>query len=117
MESFSRRQGGGEEEAEFNSEHQRNRRLTQTCQNPFYRALQLAKRGFNLALIGSKRSHSVARECRSRFGVRTVVVVKDFGASFDSPDFFDDIEAVLARLDVALLVKWVFWAGRGVCVW
>jgi NAD(P)-dependent dehydrogenase (short-subunit alcohol dehydrogenase family) len=66
-------------------------------------ALQLADRGFNLVLIGSKRSHAVADIVRKK-AVECVVVVKDFGRAYED-HFFDDIQATLRPLDVAVLVN------------
>lgn len=66
-------------------------------------ALQLADRGFNIVLIGSKRSHGVASIIRSK-NVECDVIVKDFGKAFEE-HFFDDIRAHVARLDVAVLVN------------
>jgi NADP-dependent 3-hydroxy acid dehydrogenase YdfG len=66
-------------------------------------ALQLADRGFNLVLIGSKRSHAVADIVRKK-AVECVVVVKDFGRAYDD-HFFDDIQTTLRPLDVAVLVN------------
>lgn len=66
-------------------------------------ALQMADRGFNIVLIGSKRSHGVATLVRAK-NVDCEVIVKDFGRAFEE-HFFDDIEARLGKLDVAVLVN------------
>lgn len=66
-------------------------------------ALQLAERGFNLVLIGSVRCKKTAELAESK-GVRTLIIVKDFGKSFE-PAFFDDIKTALEPLDVAILVN------------
>ena len=66
-------------------------------------ALQLADRGFHLLLLGSVRCEATADLVRAK-GVECTVVVKDFGKAFE-PGFFDDIQAAVAPLDVAVLVN------------
>jgi 17beta-estradiol 17-dehydrogenase / very-long-chain 3-oxoacyl-CoA reductase len=68
-------------------------------------ALQFARRGFNLVLIGSSRVERVRAEIEA-MGLHTHVlcVVKDFRRSFE-PGFFDDIERVLRSVDLSVLVN------------
>lgn len=66
-------------------------------------ALQMADYGFNILLIGSKRSHGVATLVRTK-NVNCDVMEKDFGRAFEEC-FFDDIEARLRTLDVAVLIN------------
>jgi 17beta-estradiol 17-dehydrogenase / very-long-chain 3-oxoacyl-CoA reductase len=61
-------------------------------------ALELAERGFNLLLIGSKRSFDVRKEISERFpNVEVRVVLKDFCQAFED-GFFDTIEDALNLL-------------------
>ena len=66
-------------------------------------ALQFARRGFNILLIGSIRSENTAKMIRNE-GVLCAVVVKDFSQAFE-PNFFDDIATAIQPLDVALLIN------------
>lgn len=66
-------------------------------------AMQLARKGFDIVLIGSKRSHQVAEKIVS-MGQKCKVIVKDFGRAFED-SFFDDIEAQLRDMDIAMLIN------------
>lgn len=66
-------------------------------------AVQFARRGFNLVLIGSPRVHGVRAEIEGPM-TRVLCVVKDFRCSFE-PRFFDEIERVLRSVDLAVLVN------------
>lgn len=66
-------------------------------------ALQFARHGFGIVIIGSARSHITAKLVRAR-RVPCIVIVKDFGRAFED-DFFDDIGATLAPLDCAILIN------------
>ena len=66
-------------------------------------AVQFARRGFNLVLIGSPRVHSVRAAIEGPL-TRVLCVVKDFRRSFE-PRFFDEIERVLRSVDLAVLVN------------
>ena len=68
-------------------------------------AIQLAKRGFNIILIGRERIKEVEKIINNKYqGIKTVCVVKDFSLSFDD-DFFDDIQEVLDNRDVSILIN------------
>jgi len=72
-------------------------------------ALEFAKRGFNLLLIGSRRSYDVQRELEEAHGgrVEVRVVLKDFTHAFED-DFFDTIETAVHNLpkgQIAFLVN------------
>jgi NADP-dependent 3-hydroxy acid dehydrogenase YdfG len=61
-------------------------------------AFEFAARGFNLLLIGSKRSFDVQAEIEATFVGRSVqVVLKDFTRAWE-PDFFDEIEQAMGKL-------------------
>lgn len=68
-------------------------------------ALQCAARGFHLILVGSVRTHAVAKEIRAQHRALDVrVVERDFARSFE-PDFFKPIFAVADAVDLCLLVN------------
>ena len=70
-------------------------------------ALNLAKRGFNIFLIGSKRSENTIKEINDNYpNVNTELIVKDFRKSFEK-DFFDDIDEKINKLDgnISILVN------------
>lgn len=70
-------------------------------------AVQFARRGFNLVLIGSPRVHSVRAAIEAHLEAprtRVLCVVKDFRRSFE-PRFFDEIERVLRSVDLSVLVN------------
>jgi short-subunit dehydrogenase len=55
-------------------------------------ALEFAKRGFNILMIGSKRSVETEKEIKSLYpDVKTNIIIKDFRKAHES-NFFDDIE-------------------------
>jgi short-subunit dehydrogenase len=58
---------------------------------------EFAERGFNLLLIGSKRTPDVAREISQKYGIITKSVVVDFSKSFDDK-FFDPIEEKIKEI-------------------
>ena len=58
-------------------------------------ALEFAARGFNLLLVGSKRSFDVKIEVEAAFaGIEARVVLKDFVHAWEA-DFFDEVEEAL----------------------
>lgn len=67
-------------------------------------ALQLARMGFNLVLIGSRRSYAVANTIRAQTGQSVHVVEKDFSKAFE-PKFFDEIESVVQSVDCSILIN------------
>ena len=61
-------------------------------------AIQFAKRGFNLFLIGSQRTQNVINEINQLFpNIKIILVVKDFGKAFEK-DFFNEIKLHLYPL-------------------
>jgi 17beta-estradiol 17-dehydrogenase / very-long-chain 3-oxoacyl-CoA reductase len=61
-------------------------------------SLQWAARGFNIMIIGSKRSFDVAHEIERRFpGIQVRVEIKDFSNAFKD-GFFDSIERAFSEL-------------------
>lgn len=70
-------------------------------------ALNLAKRGFNIFLIGSKRSTNTINEIRLKYpNIKTVLIIKDFRESHKK-NFFKDIEQKIKKLDgnISILVN------------
>lgn len=62
-------------------------------------AIEWAKRGFNLLLIGSLRTHSVIEEIRQAFpSINVRFVAKNF-ADAHKDGFFDDIEEAIHSID------------------
>ena len=55
-------------------------------------ALEFAKRGFNIFMIGSKRTIDTENEIKKLYpNVQTKIILKDFRKAFES-NFFDDIQ-------------------------
>ncbi len=55
-------------------------------------ALEFAKRGFNILMIGSKRTIDTENEIKEKYPtIQTKIILKDFRKAFE-PDFFDDIQ-------------------------
>ena len=70
-------------------------------------AFAFAQRGFNLLLIGSKRTDETAAEIKREYPeIKIKVIHKDFRQAF-SDDFFEDIEEAFDELgdDLAILVN------------
>jgi short-subunit dehydrogenase len=70
-------------------------------------ALNFAKRGFNIFLIGSKRSKNTIKEINRKYpNIKTVFIEKDFRQSFKK-GFFDIIEEKIKKLDgnISILVN------------
>ena len=70
-------------------------------------ALEFAKRGFNILMIGSKRSYDTEKEIKNiNRDVKTKVIVKDFRKAFQD-DFFDDIKTELTTIgsNLAILIN------------
>ena len=67
-------------------------------------AIQFAKRGFNLLMIGSKRTDETEHIINTTFPtVKTKVIHKDFRQAFNT-DFFDDIQATFDSIGIDLAV-------------
>jgi short-subunit dehydrogenase len=70
-------------------------------------ALAFAERGFNLLLIGSKRTKETIEELKVAYPlIQTKVIYKDFRQAFQE-DFFKDIESAFITIgaDLAILVN------------
>lgn len=70
-------------------------------------ALEFAQRGFNIMMIGSKRSYDTEKEINSQSPlIKTKVIVKDFRKAFQD-DFFDDIitEFTAIGADLGVLIN------------
>lgn len=70
-------------------------------------ALNLVQRGFNIFLIGSKRSENTIKEINKKYPeIKTELIVKDFRKSFEKK-FFDNIEEKIKKLDgnISILVN------------
>lgn len=67
-------------------------------------AIQLARAGFHILLIGSVRSYDVAKFIKETYNQKVIVIQKDFSESFQ-PSFFDEIETVIRDLDCSILIN------------
>ncbi len=70
-------------------------------------ALSLAKRGFNICMIGSHNTDKTATEIATTYPtIKTKIIYKDFCCAFQD-DFFDDIIETINELDdkIGLLVN------------
>ena len=68
-------------------------------------ALQFAKRGFHILMIGSKRCTAVQKEITDLYGsrIQTRLIEKDFCRAFEK-NFFDDIEHEVKQLGTRISV-------------
>ena len=70
-------------------------------------ALQFAKKGFNILLIGSHRSKIVKSEINLKYpNIKVLCIIKNFCNSYND-DFFTDIENVIKKLNgqISILVN------------
>ena len=70
-------------------------------------ALEFAKRGFNILMIGSKRTINTVNEIKKNYPtVKTIIIFKDFRQAFEN-DFFNDITQVFNRLSgqISILIN------------
>jgi len=70
-------------------------------------AIEFASRGFNILMIGSKRTIETEKIIHSRYpNVKTLIIYKDFRKAFEN-DFFNDIHDTFNKLntDIAILVN------------
>jgi 17beta-estradiol 17-dehydrogenase / very-long-chain 3-oxoacyl-CoA reductase len=68
-------------------------------------AINFAKRGFNLLLIGSIRTENTIKEIKQLYPcVQTKFIEVDFGKAFED-DFFDQIEKTINSLNVSILIN------------
>jgi len=67
-------------------------------------ALEFAKRGFNILMIGSKRSHNTAKEIKELYPkVKTKIIEKDFRKAHED-NFFDDIKISFNELGTRISI-------------
>jgi short-subunit dehydrogenase len=66
-------------------------------------AIEFAKRGFNIILIGSKNIYNVNKIIREKYNVKTYCIIVDFSHAYEK-DFFDPIISVLNSLDGELSI-------------
>ena len=60
-------------------------------------ALEFAKRGFNILMIGSKRTIRTEKEIKEKYPmVETMIIYKDFRKAFEN-NFFDDISDAIQQ--------------------
>ena len=70
-------------------------------------ALNFAKRGFNIFLIGSERSNKTINEINKKYPkIKTILIIKDFKKIF-LKNFFNEIEEQIKKLDgnISILVN------------
>lgn len=68
-------------------------------------ALQLAKRGFNIILVGSERCYKIEKLIKQLYPeIETVVIIKNFCEAHKN-DFFNDIQKEVDKHDVSLLIN------------
>jgi 17beta-estradiol 17-dehydrogenase / very-long-chain 3-oxoacyl-CoA reductase len=68
-------------------------------------ALKLANKGFNILLVGSKRSIHVKNEINKNYpNVKVKCIYKNFCNAF-KPNFFNKIEKIVEDLDISILVN------------
>jgi len=70
-------------------------------------AIEFASRGFNILMIGSKRTIETEKIINSRYPtVETLIIYKDFRKAFEN-DFFDDIQMTFNNLNtkIAILIN------------
>lgn len=70
-------------------------------------AIEFASRGFNILMIGSKRTIETEKIINSRYPtVKTLIIYKDFRKAFEN-DFFDDIQMTFNNLNtkIAILIN------------
>ncbi len=66
-------------------------------------AIEFAKRGFNIILIGSKNIYNTEKIIRYKYNVKTYCIVVNFNDAYKK-DFFDPIISVLNKLDGELSI-------------
>lgn len=67
-------------------------------------ATEFAKRSFNLILIGSPRTQSVADMLIKHYDIQVIVIVKDFNKAFEQT-FFNDIEQTFSDKKISILIN------------
>ena len=70
-------------------------------------AIEFASRGFNILMIGSKRTIKTEKIIHSRYpNVKTIIIYKDFRKAFED-NFFNDIQDIFNKLNnkIAILVN------------
>ena len=67
-------------------------------------AIEFASRGFNILMIGSKRTIETEKIIHSRYpNVKTLIIYKDFRKAFEN-DFFNDIQDTFNKLNTDNLI-------------
>ena len=69
--------------------------------------LEFAKRGFNIMIIGSKRSKNVEKEIKYKYPyVKTKTIIKNFSEAYHN-DFFDSIESEIKSIsgNISILIN------------
>jgi short-subunit dehydrogenase len=69
-----------------------------------YLAFELAKKHFNLILIGSERTNATADIIRNKYKVDVIVIIKDFSKSLEN-NWFSEIEEIFKKYDISLLIN------------
>jgi hypothetical protein len=70
-------------------------------------AIEFASRGFNILMIGSKRTIETEKIIQSKYkNVKTLIIYKDFRKAFEN-DFFNDIQDTFNNLNtnIAILIN------------
>ena len=67
--------------------------------------LELAKRGFNILIIGSKRILEVQKELHLKFpNIKTKIIIKDFSRATED-NFFNSIENEVNKISTSILIN------------
>ena len=68
-------------------------------------AIKMAQRGFNIIMIGSKRTYKTKKEIKKLYpNIKIKVIVKDFSESLNI-DWWDDIEPLFTKYDIGILIN------------
>ncbi len=68
-------------------------------------ALKMAKRGFNIMMIGSEKTNIVKQEIESLYpNVQVIVLIKDFSESMNN-NWWDDIIPLFINYDIGILIN------------
>lgn len=69
-------------------------------------AIKMAQRGFNIIMIGSKRTYNTEKEIKKLYpNIKTKVIVKDFSESMNNSNWWDDIEPLFTKYDIGILIN------------
>lgn len=68
-------------------------------------AIKMAQRGFNIIMIGSKRTYNTKKEIKKLYPhIKTKVIVKDFSESMNL-GWWDNIEPLFTKYDIGILIN------------